>query len=173
MTDTFGDPDIVSGKIAVDLRIEPEIYDIMIRHAQADAPLECCGLLAGRAGQAWRIYPLANASRSETRYDADPKALIEAVQAIRRESTEIVAIYHSHPKWPAVPSRTDLSENHYGEVPRIIVGLLTDPPECRIWRLYREENRFEELTWSLSTGLEPDEIAGNRVSQGSDSLERR
>lgn len=174
MTDTSGGLATSSEGHAVDLRIVPEIYDVMIRHAQADAPLECCGLLAGRAGQAWRIYPLANASKSETRYDADPKALIEAVQAIRRESTEIVAIYHSHPRWPAVPSKTDLSENHYGEVPRIIVGLLSDPPECRIWRLYREENRFEELTWCLSTDLEPVGIARSRVRQGgSDCLERR
>lgn len=159
MTETHGGPASVSDELAVDLRIAPEVYDVMIRHALGDAPLECCGLLAGRAGQAWRIYPLANASQSETRYDADPKALIEAVQTIRRESTEIVAIYHSHPRWPAIPSKTDLSENHYGEVPRIIVGLLPDPPECRIWRLYREENRFEELTWCLANGLEPEAIA--------------
>lgn len=132
-----------------DLRMTPEVYETMIRHALADAPLECCGLLAGCQGQAWKIYPLANASKSETRYDADPRALIDAVQAIRRESTEIVAIYHSHPKWPAVPSKTDLQENHYGEVPRIILGLLPDPPECRVWRLYRDEERFEELTWNV------------------------
>lgn len=156
MTGRSGGPDRSPDASDPDLLMTPEVFDAMIRHALWDAPLECCGLLAGRSGRAWRIYPLANASRSETRYDADPKALIEAVQEIRRESTEIVAIYHSHPKWPAIPSKTDLRENHYGEVPRIIVGLLPSPPECRVWRLYREEERFEELSWCVKDEVEAD-----------------
>lgn len=139
----------VIGEAPVDLRMTPEVYDTMIRHARADSPLECCGLLAGREGRAWKIYPLANSSKSETRYDADPQALIQAVQSIRQESNEIMAIYHSHPKWRAIPSKTDLRENHYGTVPRIIVGLLTEPPEFRVWRLYREEERYEELSWRV------------------------
>lgn len=166
MTDLPADSGHSGNEAAVDLRMTPEIYESMIRHAQAEAPLECCGLLAGRGGQAWRIYPLPNASQSETRYDADPKALIEAVQGIRREAAEIVAIYHSHPKWPAVPSKTDLRENHYGEVPRIIVGLLPDPPECRVWRFYSEEERFEELTWRLAQGLEPAAVSPAAAGQG-------
>lgn len=131
------------------LTIRPEIYEAMIRHCQNDAPLECCGLLAGRDSMAWVIYSLPNADQSETRYNADPQALIRAVQSMRRDKTEIMAIYHSHPRWPAIPSQTDLRENHYGEVPRIIVGLLNDPPECRIWRFFSAPYRYEELTWLI------------------------
>jgi proteasome lid subunit RPN8/RPN11 len=135
---------------SVDLRILPDIQQAMVDHCLTETPLECCGILAGRHGHAWEIYQLPNADQSETRYNADPQALIKAVQAMRRNGTEIMAIYHSHPRWQPIPSQTDLKENHYGEVPRIIVGLLKSPPECRVWRFLNEPLRYEELTWAAS-----------------------
>ena len=91
------------------------------------------------------FHPLRNADASETRYDADPRDLIEAVIALRARGAEILAIYHSHPRWAAIPSRTDLSENYYGDVPRIIVSLLDETPEVRVWRL--DPDSYEELPW--------------------------
>ena len=135
---------------SVNLRILPDIQQAMVDHCLTEKPLECCGILAGRHGHAWEIYKLPNADQSETRYNADPQALIKAVQAMRRNGTEIMAIYHSHPRWQPIPSQTDLKENHYGEVPRIIVGLLKSPPECRVWRFLDEPLRYEELTWTAS-----------------------
>lgn len=135
---------------SVNLRILPDIQQAMVDHCLTEKPLECCGILAGRHGHAWEIYKLPNADQSETRYNADPQALIKAVQEMRRNGTEIMAIYHSHPRWQPIPSQTDLKENHYGEVPRIIVGLLKSPPECRVWRFLNEPLRYEELTWTAS-----------------------
>ena len=135
---------------SVNLRILPDIQQAMVDHCLTEKPLECCGILAGRHGHAWEIYKLPNADQSETRYNADPQALIKAVQEMRRNGTEIMAIYHSHPRWQPIPSQTDLKENHYGEVPRIIVGLLKSPPECRVWRFLDEPLRYEELTWTSS-----------------------
>jgi proteasome lid subunit RPN8/RPN11 len=145
MTDTGTPSPAEAPEARADLWIRPDVHEAMVRHALADSPLECCGLLAGRNGRAWAIYPLPNADKSEKRYNAEPQALVRAVQAMRRDGTEIVAIYHSHPKWPAVPSKTDLRENHYGDVPRIIVGLLADPPECRVWRFHDDAEGFHEL----------------------------
>ncbi len=135
---------------SVNLRILPDIQQAMVDHCLTEKPLECCGILAGRHNYAWEIYKLPNADQSETRYNADPQALIKAVQEMRRNGTEIMAIYHSHPRWQPIPSQTDLKENHYGEVPRIIVGLLKSPPECRVWRFLDEPLRYEELTWTAS-----------------------
>ena len=135
---------------SVNLRILPDIQQAMVDHCLTEKPLECCGILAGRHGHAWEIYKLPNADQSETRYNADPQSLIKAVQEMRRNGTEIMAIYHSHPRWQPIPSQTDLKENHYGEVPRIIVGLLKSPPECRVWRFLDEPLRYEELTWTAS-----------------------
>ena len=102
----------------------------------------------GLAPRVSSFHPLRNAAAaSETRYDADPRDLIDAVVALRQRGAEIVAIYHSHPRWEAVPSQTDLRENHYGPVPRIIVSLKSDVPEVRVWQL--DPDSFVELPWRI------------------------
>jgi proteasome lid subunit RPN8/RPN11 len=120
----------------------------MVAHCQMDDPLECCGILGGVTPEVSLFYPLGNALASTDRYDADASDLIRAVQDLRLREAEMVAIYHSHPRWEAVPSRTDLALNFYGPLPRIIVSLLTDPPVVRAWRLGSET--FTELPWRLA-----------------------
>ena len=129
------------------LTIPADILDAMVAHCRREAPLECCGILGGMASSVSSFHPLRNASASETRYDADPNDLIRAVVALRERGAEILAIYHSHPRWAAIPSRTDLNENHYGAVPRIIVSLLGETPEVRVWRL--DPDSYVELEWSV------------------------
>jgi proteasome lid subunit RPN8/RPN11 len=130
------------------LTIPAAIRDEMVAHCVREAPLECCGLLGGVAPVVSSIHPLRNAEASETRYTADADDLIRAVVALRERGAEILAIYHSHPRWPAVPSKTDLRENHYGDVPRIIVSLVGPEPEVRVWRL--DPDSFVELPWRLA-----------------------
>jgi proteasome lid subunit RPN8/RPN11 len=129
------------------LAIPAAIRDAMVDHCAREAPLECCGLLGGVAPLVSSIHPLRNTDASETRYNADPHDLIRAVVDLRGRGAEILAIYHSHPRWPAVPSKTDLRENHYGDVPRIIVSLLGSEPVVRVWRL--EPDSFVELPWRV------------------------
>ena len=117
------------------LEIPREHHDAMVAHCLREAPLECCGILGGVTPLVSSFHPLQNAAASESRYDADPRDLIKAVIALRERGEEILAIYHSHPRWAAVPSRTDLRENYYGPVPRIIVSLLNAKPVVRVWRL--------------------------------------
>jgi proteasome lid subunit RPN8/RPN11 len=146
------------------LLIPEAIHDAMVAHCLREAPLECCGLLGGRGPQVSSFHPLRNASASATRYDADSNDLIATVLELRRTELEIVAIYHSHPRWAAIPSRTDLSENHYGPVPRIIVSLLEANPAVRIWRLAPDS--YRELTWRIV----PSTAAGS--SSGDGGVER-
>ncbi|MFI5460917.1 MAG: Mov34/MPN/PAD-1 family protein [Isosphaerales bacterium] len=93
------------------------------------------------------VTSIVGHSRSETRYDADRSDLIAAVVALRQRGAEILAIYHSHPRSEAVPSATDLRDNHYGPLPRIIVSLKGDSPEVRVWQL--DSDSFVELTWQI------------------------
>ena len=130
------------------LEIPRNILDAMTAHCVREAPLECCGILGGIAAPlVTSIYPLRNESQSETRYSADPHDLINTQLELRRRGEDILAIYHSHPRWHAIPSRTDLAENYYGEVPRIIVSLLGDSPDVRVWRL--DPDSFLELGWRI------------------------
>ena len=78
--------------------------------------------------------------------------LIDAVVSLRGGGAEILAIYHSHPRWAAIPSQTDLRENHYGEVPRIIVSLLEEKPVVRVWRL--DPDSYTEVDWQVVVGAD-------------------
>lgn len=141
------------------LQIPRDIIDAMVAHCVREAPLECCGILCGVAPRVSLFYPLRNETQSETRYNADPHDLIAAHIDFRQRGAEILALYHSHPRWDAIPSQTDLAENYYGPVPRIIVSLKGDAPEVRVWRL--DASSFEELPWRI---IEP--TAGAEESQG-------
>ncbi len=129
------------------LEIPRPILDAMVAHCVREAPLECCGILCGTPPVVSLFYSLRNDMKSETRYNADPHDLIAAHIDFRRQGAEIVAIYHSHPRWQAVPSQTDLIENYYGPVPRIIVSLMGDSPDVRVWRL--DTDSFHELPWQI------------------------
>ncbi len=136
------------------LLIPSPIHDAMVEHCRREAPLECCGILGGMASRVSSIHPLRNTEASETRYRAETRDLIDAVISLRARGAEILAIYHSHPRWAAVPSQTDLRENYYGDVPRIIVSLLGETPEVRAWWL--DLDSYQELPWERTTGGEPE-----------------
>jgi proteasome lid subunit RPN8/RPN11 len=142
------------------LEIPWRILAAMVEHCMREAPLEACGILAGRR-EPWVdcLFPLRNELASRTRYNASPADLIAAIQAMRSNSSVMLALYHSHPASPAIPSRTDLELNHYGPLPRVIVSLAGPVPEVRIWRL--EAERFEEVRWRA---LRPAVESGTRRS---------
>lgn len=135
------------------LTVPASIHDAMVAHCVREAPLECCGILGGVFPLVSSFHPLRNTAASETRYDADPGDLIDAVRSLRARRADLLAIYHSHPRWAPVPSQTDLRENHYGDLPRIIVSLLGPEPEVRVWRL--DSRSFEELPWRVVPDTPP------------------
>lgn len=135
------------------LEIPAAILKQMVEHCQREAPLECCGILGGQPPRVSSLHILRNTLASETRYNADPADILDTVRTLRSRGHQFLAIYHSHPSCPATPSRTDLKDNYYGDVPRIIVSLQTDPPVVRNWRL--DPNSYAELPWI--------EISNNRL----------
>jgi proteasome lid subunit RPN8/RPN11 len=133
------------------LEIPRDLHDAMVAHCLREAPLECCGVLAGIAPRVSLFFPLRNAAPIETRasrYYAEPQDLIELDKTLRERNLNILAIYHSHPECEAIPSRIDLRENYYGPVPRIIVSLMSPTPDVRVWRL--DADSYEELAWRLA-----------------------
>ncbi|HWE37607.1 MAG TPA: M67 family metallopeptidase [Isosphaeraceae bacterium] len=123
--------------------VPADVLEAMVEHCRREAPVEACGLLGGLGERVESCHPLRNVAASESRYDADGAEVIEVNRALREDGRAILAIYHSHPRWRAVPSRVDLDENHWGEMPRIIVSLLEAEPEVRAWRLGPDS--FEEI----------------------------
>lgn len=123
----------------------------MIAQARAELPNECCGLLAGRMdGSIARIecrFPLVNELISPTEYLSEPRSMFEAMRAIDRAGLDIVAVYHSHPTSPPIPSKTDRERNYSPDVANFIISLINDPPRVQAWWLDAE--RHWEADWLL------------------------
>jgi proteasome lid subunit RPN8/RPN11 len=133
------------------LELPRELYDAMVAQALAERPNECCGLLAGviedGIGKVKRYYPLVNAAASPLLYESEPRSMFEAVRAMTREKLRELAVYHSHPKSPPVPSETDLARNYSKDVVNLIVSLVEEPPLVRAWWLTATD--YCEADWTI------------------------
>jgi proteasome lid subunit RPN8/RPN11 len=114
------------------MRIARELYDEMIDHARAEAPNECCGMVAARDGQAVEVHRAVNAAASPLRYEIDGAEQYRIQMAIDDADLELGAIYHSHTRTAPYPSQTDINLAFYPDAVYVIVGL-ADPeqPEVR------------------------------------------
>jgi len=93
----------------------------MLAHAQQEDPRECVGLLFGKGTQVTRRVPLENAAPSPTtRFFADPSALLAALKEADVRGEALLALYHSHPAGPPVPSERDFLEAQYGALHLIV-----------------------------------------------------
>jgi proteasome lid subunit RPN8/RPN11 len=117
------------------LKISKTIHDQILAHAKAEAPMECCGLLAGKDGAVETIYPMTNADHSPVRYMIDPKEQFAVFKEMRAKENELVAIYHSHPATAAYPSATDVRLAYYPDAVYLIVSL--ENPARPVMKAYR------------------------------------
>lgn len=88
---------------------------------------EVCGLIgADSTGKPTSCYPINNnAPTPENRFFLDTRQQIAAMQQMRDKGESLFAIYHSHPKSPAIPSRIDMEDTSYPEIIRLIISLNT------------------------------------------------
>jgi len=115
------------------VRLSRAFLHQMIAQARADAPLETCGLLAGRDGRATHVLPVPNVLRSHVRYSMGGGQ--EFFDAMAACDFEPLAIYHSHPHGPSVPSPTDIAESFYPDAIYVILSLAQEPPSVRAFRI--------------------------------------
>jgi proteasome lid subunit RPN8/RPN11 len=133
---------------SVAMRVRAGVVDTVVAHARGEAPLECCGLLIGTEGSIEEAIPAVNVRRSETAYLIDPAAQFAAIRRVRLEGRTVLGAYHSHPRSPAVPSRTDLEEAYYPEFVYLIISLADgNAPDVRGYRLH--EGAFAEIVFAL------------------------
>lgn len=123
------------------LRIARPFLNQVLDHLRACYPLEGCGLLAGNEmGTVTAVYPIENVLHSLTAYEMDPQQQIEAMLALEAAGWQLLAIYHSHPQGPELPSATDIAQAYYPEAMHIIVSLREQTaPVVRAFRIVGRE----------------------------------
>ena len=117
------------------MRMSREIYEEMVSHAQADAPNECCGMIASKDGGAVTLYRADNAAASPLRYEIDGAEQYRIQMAIDDQGLDLGAIYHSHTRSAPYPSQNDINLAFYPEALYLIVGLAGEEPEVRAYEI--------------------------------------
>jgi proteasome lid subunit RPN8/RPN11 len=130
------------------MRISRALYDEMVAHAQADAPNECCGMIATTDGEAVEVYRAENAAHSALRYEIDGAEQYRIQMAIDDAGHDLGAIYHSHTRSAPYPSQTDINLAFYPEALYVIVGLAGAEPEVKAYEIRDGQVQDAELTIS-------------------------
>jgi [CysO sulfur-carrier protein]-S-L-cysteine hydrolase len=117
------------------MRFARELCDEMIAHARAEAPNECCGMVASRDGEAVNVYRAENAAASPLRYEIDGAEQYRIQMAIDEADLDLGAIYHSHTRSAPYPSQTDINLAFYPDALYVIVGLADGDPEVRAFTI--------------------------------------
>ena len=128
------------------VRIPQALYEALVEHARREAPNECCGLIAGRDGEAIALYPVRNTFASPLRYQLDGPEQLEAMVDIDAKDLEVLAVYHSHTRSDPVPSQTDINQANplMGDIDYVIVGVRDPEAVVRSWAI--RDGRVEERT---------------------------
>lgn len=127
------------------MRIARELYERLVEHARAEAPNECCGMIAASDGRATQVFPAQNAVASPLRYEFEPVQQLQIINAIEDAEWDLGAIYHSHTRTAPEPSQTDINLAAYPDALYVIVGVAGQEPDVRAWRIVNGEVSAAEL----------------------------
>ena len=133
------------------LVLDPSYIDEMIAHARADAPNECCGIIAGKDGLPMRLYRAINAEASPYRYSVDAKDLLRIHRDADSNGWDFLVIYHSHTHTEAYPSPTDVRLATWPDAYYVLVSLMDEAvPVVRAFRI--EDGAITEEAIELAVG---------------------
>ena len=117
------------------MRISRALLDEIVAHARADAPNECCGMIASTDGRAIAVHRARNAAASPLRYELDGMEQYKIQTAIEDAGHELGAIYHSHTRSAPYPSQTDINLAFYPDSLYVIVGVASEEADVRAFRI--------------------------------------
>jgi len=126
-----------------ELQTPNNIFKQILKQAKAEAPIEACGILAGKDGEVEKLYKMTNADQSSDHFMMEPKEQFTVVKDIRLSGLEMLAIYHTHPTTPARLSAEDIRLALTPAVTYVIVSLQSaDSPVIKGF-LIREDDIAE------------------------------
>lgn len=120
------------------MRLSRALADELVAHANAELPNECCGMIAGRDGTATRVLRTTNSEGSPFMYVMEPREQLRLMDEIDDAGEDLLAIYHSHTRSVAYPSRTDVELAFYTDPLYVIVSLADrENPNIRAFTIRR------------------------------------
>ncbi len=99
------------------IQIQPEAWQVMVSHAQATYPNECCGAMLGtidgdtKTVKVGVVIENAFTGVQHERYELRPEDLLKADREARSRGMDLIGIFHSHPDCDAYFSETDLKNS--------------------------------------------------------------
>ncbi len=129
------------------LTLSNEQVQAMLDYVESHAPLEACGLLAGRDAKVEKIFFVQNQAQSPVRYVMDPIEQLNAFEWIESNGLNLLGIFHSHPTGPETVSPTDIAQAAYA-VTYIILSRANSS-----WRtrgFWIENGSFREVTLQIT-----------------------
>jgi len=136
------------------VRISQAVLDEIVEHARAEAPNECCGMIATQDGVAVAVHRARNAAASPLRYEMDGMEQYRIQTAIEDGGHELGAIYPSHTRSDPEPSQTDINLAFYPDALYVIVGVKGEEPDVRAWRIV--DGAVSEAALEVQNGTHAD-----------------
>ena len=133
------------------IKLNKADFEKILAHARAEAPVEACGLIAGRIENGNKlidkVYILTNVDHAEEHFTLDPKEQLAAVKDMRANHLVPLGNWHSHPESPSRPSEEDKRLAYDPTVNYLILSLMDmDQPVLKAFDIDKEKNvTIEEL----------------------------
>lgn len=131
------------------IKLSKSDYDKIVEHAQSEAPIEACGLIAGELNGndkiVKKVYILTNVDHAEEHFTLDPKEQLFAVKNMRANGLTPLGNWHSHPVSPSRPSDEDKRLAYDSSASYMILSLMGDEPVLNSFHIEGDNAEKEEL----------------------------
>jgi len=129
------------------LKLNEGLLQELVAYVDQHAPLEACGLLAGKEDRAEKMIGVSNQAQSRVRFVMDPYEQLHAFDWIEASDFDLVGIFHSHPTGPETASATDILESAYAVVHVILSRAGTQWKARGFWI---EDGKAHEVTLQIN-----------------------
>ena len=131
------------------IKLHKSDYETILAHARKEAPVEACGLIAGRIEGddkfIEKVYILTNTDHAEEHFTLDPKEQLNAVKDMRANGYIPLGNWHSHPVSPSRPSEEDKRLAFDSKASYLILSLMEEEPVLNSFHVENNEATKEEL----------------------------
>ncbi len=132
------------------IKLNKADFEKILAHARAEAPVEACGLIAGRIEDGNKlidkVYILTNVDHAEEHFTLDPKEQLAAVKDMRANGLVPLGNWHSHPVSPSRPSQEDKRLAYDSRASYLILSLMDEnAPVINSFHIEGDDAQKEEL----------------------------